>query len=333
MEKQEITKAANKEMAPSKRFENAVFKEFTDSSGTIELTAFQKKLIQNYFIKIDQSLSLAETKRLKTPEHNREALSYTWQNINMSTLAQHVVGLSSVGLDPLQPNHVNLIPYKNSHTNKYDITPIIGYRGLGLKATKFGLEVPDTVIIEVIYENDTFKPIKKSFENEVEKYIFEINDWKDRGQIVGGFYYHIFKSNPEKNKLRFFNLHEIEKRKPKYASAEFWGGEKTAYSNGKPSGKEKIEGWFDEMVYKTIYRAAYNDITIDSQKINEQFINAFENNKSEFDSHETTEDVTHEIVTETAQTPVVFEIEAETVVTEKATETKVDQSNTPEITF
>jgi recombination protein RecT len=87
------------------------------------------------------------------------------------------------------------------------------------------------------------------------------------------------------------------------------------------------------MVYKTIYRAAYNDITIDSQKINEQFINAFENNKSEFDSHETTEDVTHEIVTETAQTPVVFEIEAETVVTEKATETKVDQSNTPEITF
>lgn len=312
MEKNEVAKPATKNMAASERFTNAVLKEFAANAGTVELTVFQKKLIQNYFIKLDQSLQLAETKRLKTPEHNREQLAYKWENLNMAALAQHVVGLSSVGLDPLQPNHVNLIPYKNGHTNKYDITPIIGYRGLGLKAIKFGLEVPDTVIIEVLYENDTFKPIKKSFQNPIEKYEFEINDWKNRGAIVGGFYYHIFNARPDKNKLRFFTLHDIEKRKPKYASAEFWGGEKTTYSGGKASGKEKIEGWFDEMVYKTVYRAAYNDITIDSQKINEQFISVFgDTSKTEFDEPETTftEDVKHEIVNETTATDVVFEID------------------------
>lgn len=316
MEKNEqVAKPATKNMAASERFTSAVIKEFSANAGTVELTVFQKKLIQNYFIKLDQSLQLAETKRLKTPEQNREQLAYKWENINMTALAQHVVGLSSVGLDPLQPNHVNLIPYKNGHTQKYDITPIIGYRGLGLKATKFGLEseVPNHVIIEVIYENDLFKPIKKSYDNLIEKYEFEIVDWKSRGAIVGGFYYHIFNSNPEKNRLRFFTLHDIEKRKPKYASAEFWGGEKTTYSGGKASGKEKIEGWFDEMVYKTIYRAAYNDITIDSQKINEQFINVFgDTSKTEFDEPETTftEDVKHEIINETTATDVVFEIEA-----------------------
>jgi recombination protein RecT len=335
METKEVAKPATKQMAKSERFTNAVLKEFASNAGTVELTVFQKKLIQNYFIKLDQSLALAETKRLKTPEKNREALAYTWDNINMNALAQHVVGLSSVGLDPLQPNHVNLIPYKNSHTNKYDITPIIGYRGLGLKAKKFGLDVPDTVIIEVIYQNDTFKPIKKSFENQIEKYVFEIKNWLDRGEIVGGFFYHIYNLNPEKNRLRFFTLREIEKRKPKYASAEFWGGEKTLYSNGQASGKEKVEGWYDEMVYKTIYRAAYNDITIDSQKINEQFISVFgDASKTEFDEPETTstvEDVAHEVVTETASTSVVFEIEPSELV--KQPKEGKDSAIQPEMNF
>jgi recombination protein RecT len=338
MEKQELTKAATKSMPASERFTSAVLKEFSANAGTIELTVFQKKLIQNYFIKLDQSLQLAETKRLKTLENNREELAYKWENLNMTALAQHVVGLSSVGLDPLQPNHVNLIPYKNGHTKKYDITPIIGYRGLGLKATKFGLEVPDTVIIEVIYETDHFKPIKKSFENKVEKYEFEITDWKNRGQIVGGFYYHIFNSNPEKNKLRFFTMHEIEKRKPKYASAEFWGGEKTAYVNGKASGKEKVEGWLDEMVYKTVYRAAYNDITIDSQKINEQFISVFgDTSKTEFDEPETTftEDVKHEIVSETVTETIEFNLDQPKQVIEvKENSVKpIENSSQPEMNF
>ena len=50
-----------------------------------------------------------------------------------------------------------------------------------------------------------------------------------RGDIVGGFYYHIYQDKPEKNKLVVMPLKEILKRKPQYASAEFWGGEKDSY--------------------------------------------------------------------------------------------------------
>src|SRR5690606_29812456 len=35
---------------------------------------------------------------------------------------------------------------------------------------------------------------------------------------------------------------------------------------------EKVEGGFDEMVEKTIKRAAYNSITIDSEKIDEHLV-------------------------------------------------------------
>jgi recombination protein RecT len=66
-------------------------------------------------------------------------------------------------------------------------------------------------------------------------------------------------------------LKDIEKRKPKYASAEFWGGEKQKWTNGKKDGMEKIDGWFEEMALKTIKRACYNAITIDASKIDESF--------------------------------------------------------------
>jgi recombination protein RecT len=67
-------------------------------------------------------------------------------------------------------------------------------------------------------------------------------------------------------------LKEIEKRKPEKASAEFWGGEKDKWEKGKKVGTEKVEGWYDKMVWKTVYRAAHNDITIDSQKIDDDYL-------------------------------------------------------------
>ncbi len=68
------------------------------------------------------------------------------------------------------------------------------------------------------------------------------------------------------------SLEEIEKRRPQYAAPEFWGGEKPKWENGKKVGTEKVEGWYKEMCYKTVYRAAYNDITIDSQKIDDAYL-------------------------------------------------------------
>lgn len=263
---------AKKEKSMSERFMQKVIIEFGSSVGEVALTNFQKRLAQNYFIAIDWALRAAEEKRKRKDEKYRDHLPATWANVNMEKLARDVVAAARIGLDPAQPNHINVIPYKNNSLNKYDIVFIEGYRGIELKALKYGLDIPDRVDVELVCSNDTFRPIKKDKNNPVETYEFTINNPFDRGEIIGGFYYHGYSKNPGKNKLVVFTLKDIEKRKPPYASPEFWGGEKTVWKNGKPAGKEQVEGWYEKMCYKTIYRAAYRDITIDSQKIDDDYL-------------------------------------------------------------
>jgi recombination protein RecT len=270
---------------PSERFTMAVIKEFPTglSKEPIQLTIFQRKLIQNYFIKIDSVLKDAEVKRLAKSEQYRDALEFSWQNVNMHKLALDVVAYSSIGLDPLQNNHIHPIPYKNNKTNKYDIVLMEGYNGLELKARKYGYDVPDEVIFELKYSGDRFKSQKKGLNVPVESYTFEIGDDFNRGDLEGGFYYMIFRDNPEKNKLVVLSRKQIEKRKPAYASAEFWGGEKDKWENGKKSGKEQVEGWEEEMFMKTLKRHCWNSINIDSQKIDDHLVRILE---SEAQAHD-----------------------------------------------
>ena len=255
----------------SERFMEKVVREFTGSVGEIALTDFQRRLAQNYFIALDATLKMAEEKRKKKTK-NQDPVPVTWANVNMEQLARDVVAVARIGLDPVQKNHVSMVPYKNNSTGKYDIGFVEGYRGIQLKATKYGLDVPDAVIVELVYSTDKFKSVKKDRNNPYESFEFEITNDFERGQIVGGFYYHIFNDNPEKNKLVVLPLADILKRKPKYASVEFWGGEKDVWENGKKVGKEHVDGWYEKMCYKTIYRAAYSDITIDSQKIDDAYL-------------------------------------------------------------
>ncbi len=282
------TAVQHREPSQSERFTQEVMKQFTNTAGEVALTNFQKKLCQNYFIKIDQTFKDLEKKRMSKDEKYRDALAFTWNNVNLQKLAVDVVSFSSVGLDPMQPNHINCIPYKNNSTNKFDIGFIPGYRGMEIKAKKYGLDIPDDVIVELVYANDKFKQIKRDLNNKVESYTFEVVNDFDRGELVGGFYYHKFFETPEKNRLRVFSISDIEKRKPQYASPEFWGGEKDKWEKvdgkSKVVGKETIEGWFDEMAYKTIYRAAYNSITIDSQKIDDHYIAVLEKEKEPMDA-------------------------------------------------
>lgn len=256
----------------SERFMAAVMKEFSSSVGEVgKLTNFQRKIIQNYFIKLDMNLKAAEVKRLS--RRDADPLEFTWSNVNMQQLALDVISFSAIGLDPLQKNHINLIPYKNNATNKYDITFIMGYDGVELKARKYGFDIPDDVIIELVYSKDKFKLHKRSKDNQIESYDFEVVDAFDRGEIVGGFWYHIFHDNPQKNRLREYTKAQIDKRKPKYASVEFWGGEKKKYNS---SEMEKVEGWYEEMAWKTLKRAAYDAITIDSEKIDGHYLKAIQ---------------------------------------------------------
>lgn len=270
--------SSNQVASPSVRFTERVIRELqTDMDQTPQMTSHQKKVIQNAFVKLDMILKQNEQKRMTKSEQYRDPLSFTWENVNMSKLAQDIAAISAVGLDPLQKNHVHLVPYKNSALNKYDFEPIVGYRGTEIKATKFGLDAPDDVIVELVYSNDVFRPFKKSFNRDVESYEFEINNPFDRGDIVGGFYYHLYKNEPQKNKLVMMSIDDILKRKPDYASAEFWGGEKDEWKSGQKTGKKiVVDGWFAEMCYKTVFRAAYDSITIDSEKISSHLAKVME---------------------------------------------------------
>ena len=238
----------------------------------MKLTDFQKKLCQNYFIRLDQQLKDLEIKRLATDEKYRAKIEFSWPNVNMTGLSLGVIACASLELDASLPNHINMIPFANKHTGKYDIGFIKGYRGMELVAKKYALDTPDKIVVELVYSNDKFSLTKKDMNNPVEKYVFEIANAFDRGTIIGGFYAHIFDKEPTKNKVVAMPISDIEKRKPKKAAAEFWGGEKTTYENGKVSGKEVIEGYYKEMCYKTVYRACCNDITLDSSKINANFM-------------------------------------------------------------
>jgi len=274
---------AIKEQTMAERFTGKVTALFQANVGEVALTSFQKRLAQNYFIVADSVLKKAEEKRLKRSEQYRDKLPVIWANVNMDELAQSVVAAARIGWDPTQENHVNLIPYKDNATQKYNLTFIPGYRGRELKAKKYGLEVPDDVVVSLVYSNDVFKPHMKSFKNPVEHYEFDITNPFDRGEIIGGFYYHIFFERSEKNKLVIMSIKEILKRKPDKASAEFWGGEKDVWKNGKVVGKEQVEGWYDKMCHKTVFIAAYKDITIDSQKIDDDYLrlNQLENDFKE----------------------------------------------------
>jgi len=267
----EVAVKTEAELTMSERFTNKVLAEFREGVGDIVLTNFQHRLLQNYFQVADMVMKAAETKR-KNKKNNQDPLPVTWQNIDMEKLSQSVVAAARIGWDPQQENHVSLIPFKEKGASKYVLTFMPGYRGRELRAVKYGLDVPDVVIVQVVYSSDRFKSYKKDRNNQVENYEFEIVNDFNRGEIVGGFYYHSFLHNPEKNKLVVLSLKEIEKRKPRFASVEFWGGEKDVWDNGKKVGKEHVDGWRDQMIYKTIYIAAYKDITIDSQKIDDDYL-------------------------------------------------------------
>ena len=112
--------------------------------------------------------------------------------------------------------------------------------------------------------------------NEIEHYHFKVTNSFDRGTLVGGFYYFVWKNDPTKNKIKVLNVKDIEKRRPDKASAEFWGGSKEVWekdSNGKNVKKVvETDGWYEEMCWKTIARSAWNSIIIDAEKIDESYL-------------------------------------------------------------
>jgi recombination protein RecT len=316
----DLTKTKEKE-SPSGRFTAMVVKEYQVASGTTTMSPEMKRRIQNYFVKIDMILNDAETKRLSKSEQFRDALDFSWQNINIEKLASEVVVLSSLGLDPLTPNHINPIPFKNTRLNKYDVVFIRGYKGLEVVAKNYALTPPKNVICELVYETDLFDMTKKDRENKVENYAFKVAQPFNRGQIIGGFIYKEFEDETL-NTIEVLSIAQILKRKPKHASPEFWGGEKDKWENGKKVGKETIEGWYEEMCLKTLKRHAWGSFTLDGSKVNDSYEKMLdiERDETRVEQSTTTEDAIATVIQPNFEQPKIQQKEVITIKSEQVKE-------------
>lgn len=265
------------QLAMSERFTNTVLKEFGGSvAGALQVTDYQRTLIQGYFIVIDRALKTAEEERLRKnannsdPKYNND-LPINWNTVNLNALALDLMHYAKMGLDMMQENMLFPIPYKNNKRNCYDVNLMEGYNGIRYIAEKYAVEVPTAVTIEVVYSTDAFKPIKKGKDIRIESYEFEITNPFDRGEIVGGFAYLEF-TDPTRNELIIMSMKDILKRKPQYASANFWGGKQKVWESGKQVEVE-AKGWLDEMVRKTIIREAFSakHLPRDPKKIDDNY--------------------------------------------------------------
>jgi len=263
----------------------------------------QENALARYYFETANNIFDTFNKKLK-----KDMPEISWQNIEFENFIKQMLIRIKLGINPILPNMTNIIPYYNNSQKKYELVFIDGYKGLEYMAKKFAIDFPKNIIFELIYHTDIFVVYKKDYENNIERYKFEITSPLDRGEVVGGFYYMEYEDQT-KNKLIFFNKKQLEKRKPKYASAEFWGGEKDKWENGKIVGKEHIDGWYEEMLIKTLKRHCYNSFLLDINNIkqDDEFVAVVNNNntlqKIEADEANVIEDINskQEIEQEVAQ--------------------------------
>ncbi len=301
--KKENQQLQEKKPTASERFTNMVINEFQGNVGQLNLNEYQKQLVRNYFIGIDTALKNAETSRSYSKKKANDP-PIVWENVNMNKLAIDVVQNAKMGLDMSIANHLHVVPFKNGKTNKYDLTLMPGYEGLKYIAANFALYKVADIKVELVHENDVFQP---TYKNNIEGYEFKITNPFARGNVIGGFGY-IRYENEIHNKLVVMSVDELLKRKPSTASAEFWGGEKDVWENGKVTGKEQIEGWTNEMLYKTMVRATCKKVTVDPKKVNDSYIYVMESNENYYIENQ--EDKVMEEIQENANKELI-DIEAE----------------------
>lgn len=259
----------------SERFAKSVIEELeTSFADGIKVTPKERQLIRGYFVAVDRMLKVSEEQRLNKNKKNKDHsfdndLPYIWQNVNMTALAEDLAALARIGLDATFPNMVSFAAFKNTKTNKYDILAQKGYAGLAFVAMKYSLHGLKQLRPELVYSTDTFKILKANAHRDVETYEFEINNPFDRGEFKGGFVYLAYE-NATLNRVVYLSKKEIDKRKPSRASAEFWGGIKTEWKDGKEI-KTEVEGWYDEMARKTIIKHAAKQVEADPTKIDDAY--------------------------------------------------------------
>ena len=264
----------------SANFTTRVLREFGDSAGNIEATPTQRRLIQGYFIGIDQALKTAEENREKQNKNNSDhnydnPLEYTWANVDIGPkMAQNLMHFAKLGLDMTLPNQLSPVFFNDKKRGKYVCAFIPGYEGRRIVAQKYALNPFINVITELVYETDEFIPHKKDKNNPFDTYEFNITNPFKRGEIVGAFGY-VIRDDERQNELFFLTKDQIDKRRPEKASANFWGGEVNVWEKDEKGKNRKItkeiSGWYEEMALKTMKNHVYKHITIDPQKVDDTY--------------------------------------------------------------
>lgn len=261
----------------SERFLANVEQQFAAEAGApIAFTDYEKALAQHLFLKVDNVLKDLEKKRQDGGKD--KVAPYSWQNVNMRKMALDAVHRVKLGLDALIPNHIHPVPYFNRREGKYDIDLRVGYVGKAYYRMEAAVEKPKDVVIELVYSSDYFKPLKKSFNNSIESYEFDIKNPFDRGNIIGGFGYLSFE-DPSKNKLILVSEADFEKSRKAAQSDTFWS-------------KYPIE-----MRYKTLVHRVTEKLAVDPKKVNAASYAYVENQESETEARrEINENANKEII-------------------------------------
>ncbi len=240
----------------SERFSSNVQIQYCAEVGKSNLSEYEQMLLQHLFIKINYTLIELEKKR----DHNKNKLEYKWSNLNMEKLAIDSVNRIQLGLDALIPNHISPIAYKNK-SGKYDLDLRIGYAGKLFYKKNISKEEILDIRIELVHETDQFIIHKKSKDNPIENYTFNINSPFDRGPVKAGFGYVVYK-NEILNKLTIVTMEHFKKAKENSLSNKFW------------------EPYSEEMMIKTIIHRTMDRVEIDPRKIK------FEHFKAESEQYE-----------------------------------------------
>jgi recombination protein RecT len=206
-----------------------------------KFTAFERRLTQHMYLKVDAALKFAETKR-------KQGKEMTWFTVDRQKLALDTVHRVSLGLDALIPNHVHPVLYWNTHKEAYDVDLQIGYVGRDLIARRHAVEPPVQIAYELVYSTDTFRALPRSSTRDVEGYEFEIASPFDRGAIVGGFGYIVY-DDARKNRLVLVTQRDFNRSKAASKSS-FWRDNDV------------------EMHLKTVVLRTASKIPVDPEKVN-----------------------------------------------------------------
>ena len=183
-----------------------------------------------------------------------------WNNVNLEKLALDTIHRISLELDALIPNHIHVIPYKNSKTNLYDIDLRIGYEGALFARRKFALIPPTDIVIQLVHETDEFTPHMRGRGNEIESYDFVVKQPFSRGEVVGGFGY-VSYEDARLNRLYIITERDFKRAEAGAQTKDFWSGEKHR----------------QEMQFKTVVHRTVSKIPFDSNKVNAGALATLEN--------------------------------------------------------